>query len=91
MIISLKLGTIAHEVGHSIGFFHEQSRPDRDDYVVVNEDNVEPDVLGNYKKRTPDLVFTNVSYDLKSIMHYGAYVSTNSLVIPHNVCIRIKF
>ena len=37
-----------HELGHTVGFWHEQSRPDRDNYISVIWENV---LDGNYKKR----------------------------------------
>lgn len=42
----MSLGSLLHELGHTIGFFHEHTRPDRDDYVEVIRDNI---MTGKYK------------------------------------------
>ncbi|CAG5136449.1 unnamed protein product [Candidula unifasciata] len=66
-------GIIAHEIGHAVGFFHEQNRPDRDDYVIIKKENIlHPDVYDNFKKYDWSAVSSyDVPYDYKSIMHYG--------------------
>ena len=36
-----QLGTILHEMMHCLGIVHEQSRPDRDNHVIVLKENIE--------------------------------------------------
>uniref|UniRef100_A0A915BQ35 Zinc metalloproteinase n=1 Tax=Parascaris univalens TaxID=6257 RepID=A0A915BQ35_PARUN len=67
----LRLGVIAHEVAHALGFWHEQSRPDRDNYVTVRWENIDRDSKGQFLKELPaDVDNGGVPYDYGSIMHY---------------------
>ncbi|XP_063691481.1 uncharacterized protein LOC134823830 isoform X2 [Bolinopsis microptera] len=66
------MGIIAHELSHAIGFYHEQSRPDRDTFVELIKDNIRQTQLENFEKRHETEVDSlNVPYDYGSIMHYG--------------------
>lgn len=63
---------VMHETMHSLGYFHEHSRTDRDNYVVINEENVLPGRLNNFQKFT-DLGFQGYNlgeFDYNSIMIY---------------------
>lgn len=60
---------IAHEICHALGFVHEQSRPDRDQYVQINWDNIDEDKWHDFEIRDADML--TGYYDFDSVMHYG--------------------
>ncbi|XP_066926859.1 zinc metalloproteinase nas-4-like [Clytia hemisphaerica] len=65
------LGTIIHETMHALGFIHEHSRPDRDEYLKVNWENIEKDEWSNFNKYSGfEVSDENVGYNFASLMHY---------------------
>ena len=72
------VGTVVHEIGHTIGFIHEHARPDRDEFVTIHSENVGLWALTKYQfvNWSAEFVTTNdIPYDHSSIMHYDRYVS----------------
>ncbi|KAM7395821.1 hypothetical protein PAMA_007213 [Pampus argenteus] len=62
---------VEHELLHALGFHHEQSRTDRDDYVQIWWDKIEEEHAHNFDKYGEDLISDlNTAYDYESIMHY---------------------
>ncbi|XP_065064980.1 zinc metalloproteinase nas-13-like [Rhopilema esculentum] len=67
-------GIVIHEMAHALGFFHEQSRPDRDDYVTILWENIPKYFRNQFKKYTLKHIDSlNVPYDYLSIMHYNRH------------------
>ncbi|CAH1269126.1 ASTL [Branchiostoma lanceolatum] len=67
-------GTVIHEILHALGFWHEQSRPDRDNFVAIQWANIPQSVRYNFQKYTNREVNSlGSAYDLGSVMHYGSY------------------
>uniref|UniRef100_A0A3Q1JF40 Metalloendopeptidase n=1 Tax=Anabas testudineus TaxID=64144 RepID=A0A3Q1JF40_ANATE len=67
----LQVGVISHELMHALGFVHEQSRIDRDNYVTIMWENIWRDRLRNFQKFKTDNL--GLPYDYSSIMHFGMY------------------
>ncbi|XP_048463253.1 astacin-like metalloendopeptidase [Rhincodon typus] len=76
-------GLVAHEFLHAIGFQHEHSRSDRDEYLKIMWENVPKGREHNF-----NLLKTNnlgTVYDYGSIMHYGRYAfskNKNPTMVP---------
>ena len=78
-------------MNHFLGFFHEHTRSDRDNYVTVDWDAIdayqkekgEDHWKHNFYKCTEsgckDL---DVGYDYSSIMHYGQYLGGTKVMTP---------
>ncbi|KAG2468704.1 MEP1A protein, partial [Polypterus senegalus] len=62
---------VEHEVLHALGFYHEQSRTDRDDYVKIWWDEILTGKEHNFVKYDDKFITDlNTPYDYESIMHY---------------------
>ncbi len=74
-------GAIIHEMGHSVGFWHEQERLDRNQFVTVLFENIDKSFASNY-----DQVFASGKdagpYNFNSIMHYGAFDFSSDGILP---------
>lgn len=65
------IGIASHEIGHSMGLFHEQSRPDQASNVKVNFGNIIASRKDNfYPMPVKDVNTYNLGYEYGSVMHY---------------------
>lgn len=79
-----KFGIVVHEIGHVIGFWHEHTRPDREQHVAIIGQNILYGQAYNFDKMsTKDVDSLGQAYDYASIMHYakntfskGAFLDT---------------
>lgn len=62
-------GTICHELGHTLGLIHEQQRSDRDSFVTIFTENINPGDESNFIKLTNSR--NQGPYDFLSVMHYA--------------------
>jgi Astacin (Peptidase family M12A) len=71
-----RMYTIVHEFLHAVGLYHMQSATERDEYVQIIWENIQPGLAYNFEKYdTNEISQFGVEYDYGSVMHYppGAF------------------
>lgn len=66
------MGNTVHEVLHTAGLWHEQSRLDRDQFIKINWENIKEEHKHNFQQQLNDGLDVG-EYDYDSIMHYGPF------------------
>ncbi|XP_040266587.1 embryonic protein UVS.2-like [Bufo bufo] len=69
-------GIVQHEIEHALGFYHEQSRSDRDEHVDVMWQYINEGDWGEFDLFDTDNL--NLPYDYASVMHYGRFSYSNT-------------
>ncbi|XP_058971466.2 nematocyst expressed protein 6 isoform X1 [Pocillopora verrucosa] len=76
-----QIGVVVHEIGHALGFWHEQSRPDRDRYVNILWNNIPSGVRSQFTKMSTSTINSRgISYDYDSVMHYHSTAFGNGRI-----------
>ncbi|NXP76367.1 MEP1A protein, partial [Ramphastos sulfuratus] len=74
---------VEHEILHALGFYHEQSRMDRDDYVTIWWDEIIAGGEHNFVKYDDSLITDlNTPYDYESVMHYRPFSFNKNESVP---------
>ena len=79
----LREGVIIHEILHALGFFHEHSRPDRDEHITIDFDNLRDGMQNNFETLNLRNWFNmSIPYATKSVMHYSGFAFAKDRSIP---------
>ncbi len=74
----IRLGTratavvIIHELGHTLGYIHEQNRSDRDNFIRINFENIQNGAEDQFFKSNSATLLTG-QFDINSTMMYGSF------------------
>ncbi|XP_012282356.1 zinc metalloproteinase nas-15 [Orussus abietinus] len=70
----LRHGVVIHEFLHALGFYHQQSASDRDDWIQIHWENIKEGKEHNFNKYDNRTITDyGVGYDYNSVMHYSTH------------------
>ncbi|KAG5685082.1 hypothetical protein PVAND_014283 [Polypedilum vanderplanki] len=76
-------GIIMHEILHSLGFYHMHSHSQRDQYINIIWDNIDPSRNPDYRAADTSLTSSyNTKYDFYSVMHYAPIINGKRVIKP---------
>jgi len=93
-LLVVQFGISVHEIGHSLGMWHEHMRSDRDDYVRINWENMMPEesAKNNFMKMD---TLNLAEYNYGSVMHYppGVYLLESHAIAERTArrCCKFRY
>ncbi|KAK3603705.1 hypothetical protein CHS0354_023311 [Potamilus streckersoni] len=76
-------GLYLHEIGHALGLVHEHQLPDRDNFIEILYNNVQPNMRIWFNKySTQEVNQLTVPYEYSSVMHYGVTAFSSDGKLP---------
>ncbi|AXT60750.1 peptidase M12 [Aquimarina sp. AD10] len=64
-------GVMTHEIGHTLGYLHEQNRSDRDQFVRIFPENIQDGAISQF--RVDNNSVNPGRFDVESIMIYSSF------------------
>ncbi len=65
------IGVMTHEIGHTLGYLHEQNRSDRDQFVNIFPENIQDGAISQF--RVDNNSVNPGRFDVESIMIYSSF------------------